>query len=781
VKRWAWVALLLGILGVLTYSVRPGKRRDGTGLAATHEAASRRTTRRPWNVSVVARDSVEPLQRLEAERGRADATEWAAEIRAQDHEEVFVTLWDALRAAPDPWIPLESFDFDEIRMAAETSSESLDLGIAEGRLEGEEKRWTRREALEAMGRWRREGWKLVQSEFRHRRYFERSDGGRSSVFHVVLHLRRNSPAERLSVTTELDVEWRNPRNPGEAPYPARLGAREVVMRRRAESGWFVRQLSRPLVPEAGLPFVDPLIVHDLDGNGSPEIVLGCKNEVFWNRGGGKFERGRMAGQLQDPLLAMVVCDATADGRPDLLGADHDGLVLVAGSAAGRLDGPPRRVWAAPARLENPIVMAVGDVDGDGDLDVWLAQYKVPYVGGQMPTPYFDANDGFPGYLLRQQTDGSFQDSTAECGLERKRHRRAYSAVFSDLDDDGDLDLSVVSDFAGLDVFQNDGKGHFSDVTETRFGRSRAFGMGQTLADLNGDGRLDLLMIGMNSFTGQRLDGLGLGPAALADYQRQRGAMAHGNRLYLARADRHEEVEAGRELVETGWSWGVTTADFDNDGDLDVYIVNGHKSRGTVRDYERQFWRHDIYVGTSGLDPVGELYFQTTAGRLYGAGWSYGGFEKNRLLLAQGGGRYAEAGWLLDVGFEDDFRNVAGADLDGDGRVDLVATTFGNWPEGRQGFHVFRNEINTTHHWIGFRLHDGGGGRTAIGASVKLWSGGRMQRRWIVAGDSYRSQHPAVAHFGLGNVGTVERAEIRWPNGSVQVLAAPGADRYHDVR
>ncbi|MGE4183261.1 MAG: FG-GAP repeat domain-containing protein, partial [Limisphaerales bacterium] len=687
--------------------------------------------------SQIDRETVSAWQRLEAERQHADATDWAVELRAQAHEEVFVELWDSLRAASDPWEPLKAVTFDEIRIGAASSTNALDLGVVETFHAGAERRWTRAEAVAEMERWRGEGWRCVQSEFRHRRYSESPDGTSTSVFHVSLHLRRESPPERAALTTELEVEWKPSPSVGQPPFPARLRASELVIRRRPEAGGFVRQLSRPLEPPQGIPFVDPLIVYDVDGNGFPEIILGCAGELIRNRDGTRFERARWLGGLRTPLLAQVIADVDGDSVPDLLGADHDGLWVVPGSPGGRWwEATPRRLWSAPFRLENPVVLAPGDVDSDGDLDVWLAQYKLPYVGGQMPTPYHDANDGFPGFLLVQETDGSFRDATAGSGLEGRRHRRAYSAVLSDLDDDGDLDLSVVSDFAGLDVFANDGKGRFSEVTGARFGASKAFGMGQALADFDGDARLDLLLIGMNSFTGQRLAGLGLGTLS-EELRRARREMAHGNRLYLGRGDRHTEAAPGRELVETGWSWGATAADFDNDGDLDVCVVNGHKSRGTVRDYERQFWLHDIQVGTSELDPVRELYFQTTARRLYGAGWSYGGFEKNRLLLAQADGRYAEAGWLLDIAYEDDFRNVVGADLDGDGRVDLVATTYGNWPEGRQGVHVFRNEIATSNHWIGFRLSDGGPGRTTLGGSVRVWSGGRVQRRWIVAGDGYR--------------------------------------------
>ena len=88
----------------------------------------------------------------------------------------------------------------------------------------------------------------------------------------------------------------------------------------------------------------------------------------------------------------------------------------------------------------------------------LGQYKVPYEKGQMPVPYFDANDGYPYHLLLNDGKGNFAAATEQAGLGRKRFRRVYSASLIDLDRDGDLDLIVVSDFHGIDAFENNRRG-----------------------------------------------------------------------------------------------------------------------------------------------------------------------------------------------------------------------------------------------------------------------------------------------------------------------------------
>src|SRR5439155_388038 len=173
-----------------------------------------------------------------------------------------------------------------------------------------------------------------------------------------------------------------------------------------------------------------------------------------------------------------------DASADYLCARFEGLVLFKGSAQGTFDEPGRLVWSANPHLKYAQALTCGDIDGDGDLDVFLGQYKVPYTRGQMPTPYYDANDGYPAYLLLNDGQGNFTDATAAAGLEKKRWRRTYSASFADLDSDGDLDLLVVSDFAGVDLYRNDGRGRFTDVTREWVAEPRAFGMAHALADFN---------------------------------------------------------------------------------------------------------------------------------------------------------------------------------------------------------------------------------------------------------------------------------------------------------
>ena len=192
------------------------------------------------------------------------------------------------------------------------------------------------------------------------------------------------------------------------------------------------------------------------------------------------------------MITGVFADFTGNGRADFLGAGTGNLVLYEADAKGRFDTPPR-IAASDIVFVNPITATAGDIDSDGDLDIWVAQYKPPYVQGQMPTPYYDANDGFPAYLLRNNGKGRFTDITETAGLAKKRFRRTYSSSLVDIDDDHDLDLVVCNDFAGLDLYLNNGQGQFADVSDTHLDQRHSFGMSLTFGDYNRDGKIDLFM------------------------------------------------------------------------------------------------------------------------------------------------------------------------------------------------------------------------------------------------------------------------------------------------
>jgi hypothetical protein len=629
----------------------------------------------------------------------------------------------------------------------------------------------------------RAGWELERTEFRHKR-FETDEAGRPgrSHFYFSAHLTNPRRAGRAIVDGDLVVDWAAPRTNEQLAVVKRIDASHLTIKTRQGAPALQPILLEQITPPEKSAFIDPLILYDLDGDGRSEIILAARNLLYRRQGADRYQPEPLCRHPPGLISSAVIADFDGDGAADLLCAKSEGLVLFKGSPQGTFDGPGRLAWPAVPPLKYAQVLTCGDVDRDGDLDVFVGQYRVPTIGQILRPRYYDANDGYPAHLLLNDGHGNFTDATTAAGLGQKGWRRTYSASFVDLDGDGNLDLLVVSDFAGLDLYRNDGRGHFTDVTGQWVAESRAFGMCHALADFNADGRLDVLMIGMNSPTVDRLEHLGLTRPGATEDPTMRRRMSFGNRLYLARADcGFEQTPLNDSIAHTGWSWGCSAFDFDNDGFPDVYIANGLQSKQSVRDYEPDFWLHDIYIDDSVDDLAATGYFLGKHSRTRGQGWSYGGYEKNRLCLNRRGESFVEIGQLMGVALEEDSRNVVADDLDGDGRIDLVVTTFEVWPEQKQTLRVYKNTLRDCGNWIGFRFREEAGGGSPVGVQVALRANGHRAVRHLVTGDSFRSQHPTTVHFGLGEADRVESVEVRWPNGQVVTLREPAVNCYHCLR
>ena len=711
-----------------------------------------------------------------------DQSAWAKELLAQSRARTVEELWDAINAATNKLGLAADFPVGEVRLGQWDTPEAL--------LDGIELRVSRGGGPILNGRdWRRwiqeldrAGWQLAQVEFRHRRFEQQaSDDPGRSLWYFSAHLVNESRAERVALQGDLVVDWGRAQ-PGQALAPVeRVDAGELIIQTRRGPAPFQLVLDERIIPPPRAYAIDPLIVHDLDHDGHSEIILPAVNRIYRPGGSNQYASEPLCAHPSGLILAAILADFDGDGAADLLCARFEGLFLFRGSGQGTFDQPGVLTWLPDEPLVNPMALTCGDVDGDGDLDVFLGQYKVPTLGQILRPRYYDANDGHPAFLLRNDGQGMFTDVTESSGLEAKRWRRVYSASFVDWDVDGDQDLLVVSDFAGADFHRNEGAGRFVDRTAEWLGESHAFGMAHTLADFDVDGRLDLLMIGMNSPTADRLDHLGLWRPDATEDRGMRARMTVGNRLYLGGSrEGRDPAWLGDSIARSGWSWGCSAFDFNNDGFPDVYIANGHESKKTVQDYEPEFWLHDIYIDESVDDAAATTYFTEKYGRTRGQGWSYGGYEKNRLYLNRAAGSFVEAGHVLGVALEQDSRCVVADDLDGDGRPDLLVTTLEVWPESKHTLKIYRNTLENGRNWIGFRFRNEPGGPSPVGARVSLRHGDQHIIRHIVTGDSFRSQHAGTIHFGLGGAKRVDSAEIHWPGGRSVTLREPALNRYHSI-
>ena len=471
--------------------------------------------------------------------------------------------------------------------------------------------------------------------------------------------------------------------------------------------------------------------------------------------------------------SLAIDDFTGDGVPDLFVCSFD---TGAAPRLLRSEGDGRFLNIAPtAGLQHQlggVNLVHGDVDNDGRLDVLLLRGGGFFAGSQ-----------FPLSLLRHDQPGHFVDVTATAGLEVAAPTR--SASFADIDRDGDLDLFVAyesePDFGGVKfpsrLFQNDGSGCFTDITATSGISNPDRAIGCVFADFDGDGLPELFV---SNF------------------------MAH-NRLFHNRGNgSFVECANERGVAAPVASGPCAVLDFDNDGDLDLFVSWQHHYRqirsvaawyleGRIEDDGHHLFEndgsghfHDV-AGRTGLrraqlatgintgdvdnDGFQDLYITTGAHDL-------AALFPNVLLL--GGERFRDATFAAGVGHLQKGNGVSLADLDGDGDLEIGAQVGGFYPDDGFGSVLFENPGNNNH-WLEVELRGVRDNRCGIGARVRAHlvtpTGERDVYVTVGVGGSLGC-NPLCAHLGLGNAERVAFVEVRWPaSGETQRVEAIGLDAH----
>lgn len=717
-------------------------------------------------------------------------TVWKQEIDAQKHEEVFIGLWDRLRNADDKVGVFKNFDFGTLKLGSISPAADLEDGIRLSATKGA----TMELDPQQWGAWLDEmaaaGFELIQSEWHHSRYQVDAKGKASSIVSIVLHVLNQKSNTRYAVTGKLSVEWRKEPNENGQYHPEFIDASDLTILERRGDPRFKQAFQFDVPGRGG----GPVISYDLNRDGLPEIILPGINSVLWNLGQRGFGVQPMSAAKTGSTDASVMGDFNGDGHVDYLCFGEfapvkgtiptKGVFLLPGKEDGRFEDLPRQVTTRPRvpELQGLASMAAGDVDGDGDLDVWVSQYKAPYLNGSMPTPYYDANDGYPSYLLLNNGDGfAFTEATQERGLGKKRYRRTYSNSFFDYDEDNDLDLVVVSDFSGVDLYRNNGRGEFKDVTAALIDDRRLFGMAHTFGDFNEDGWLDLYVTGMSSTTASRLEAMDARRLEFPEHNLMRSPMTFGNRLYFGQVGGgFRQSEISSMVARTGWAWGTASLDYDNDGDLEVYIANGHFSGETAKDYCTTFWTDDIYRGDSNDNQLMAKYFENNVKSMIEGKISWNGFEHNFLYTRMSDRKYHNVSFLMGVAEELDSRQVIAEDINADGKVDLLVSQL-NYREDKETtfMTIYYNMGPSRGNWIGARISEAPGQESPVGARILVVTNdGKRRIDTVTTGDSYQSQHSQIKHFGIGTVDGVEYMEVTWPSGYSKRIDNPLINQYH---
>jgi hypothetical protein len=759
---------LAGVLVANAYLRRQSATSPGPGpLAST--------------ASTLAPEVLEGFLAIEQREKEAIATTWAPEEVAQAWAGGIESFWNELNQHRGELAPLLALPARSFWVPHSESPTDLPLDIRSWRSSTNASPTPLDASDPRVAAWLAEGWGLEQSEWRHLRFQPATPTSpATSHFEVHLHLSRPSPPARAQIAATLRITWpqANPA-PGNPPHGDWVVEQFELLRREGEAAFQENtRLSVPPFPRT--TWVDPLIAPSPAQGRPKQFFLAARNLRIVKGPDGPWSASPLSPHHPGLIFTALLADFTGDGHDDLLCVVRNGVVLLPGDANLAFDQPAQPAWLAPERLHYAQAVTCGDIDNDGDLDVFVGQYRVPYEGGQMPRPFFDALDGPPAYLLRNRGDGHFDDITADSGLAAKRHRRSYGASFVDLDADGMLDLLVTSDFAGVDVYANQGQGRFSDRTAAWIDEPRAFGMSHLFSDFDADGALDFFVAGMPQPTADRLHALQRERPGHETWSMERARVTAGNRLYFGKPTGFGQRPAGAGMARAGWAWSAADLDLNQDRFPELHVVNGHETRASVRDYEREFWLHDIYVGDSTPRPEVDAYFSAKFAGTRSYGWSYGGYDKNRLYLNLGGERFVDVAHVLGLALETDCRNVLADDFDGDGAQDLLVTTFEVWPAQSQTLRFFDNTLPSSGHWIEIQPRSPTGQPSVLGTTVRLRDKAGWQVRTLVTGAGYRSQAGHVARFGVGDITEVEQVEVHWPGGLISRTNRLATDRRHII-
>ncbi len=513
-------------------------------------------------------------------------------------------------------------------------------------------------------------------------------------------------------------------------------------------------------------------VGDFDNDGHDDIYVcqpgGLPNRLYRNRGDGTFEdvTEKSGVGVLDNTSCALFADFDNRGLQDLLVVCGSGPLLFLNKGSGRYS-----LKADAFKFERPpqgtfTHAAAADYDRDGRLDIYFCVYNY-YLGLDQyhyPVPYYDARNGPPNFLLHNQGNGSFVDRTEAAGLNVENDRYSFACAWGDCDGNGWPDLYVANDFGRSNLYRNNGDGTFRAVASEAHVHDTGAGMSACWADFDNDGRQDIYVANMWSPAGMRISEQKVFQENNSEdvrslYRRH----ARGNSLYRNRADGKFENVSEQAKANVGrWAWSSDAWDFDHDGHPDIYVTNGYISGPDPRDVSSFFWRHVVARSPQTATPSPQYEEGWNAiNELIRSDLSWNGPERNVFYVNNQNGTFSDISGVVGLDFPDDSRSFALADLDGDGRLELILKNR-NAPQLR----LLRNQMTDIGNSICFRLRGTKSNRDAIGAAVTI-DGLKSQTKYVQAGSGFLSQHTKELSFGLGNTTGSIQARIRWPSGLSQ--------------
>jgi enediyne biosynthesis protein E4 len=492
-----------------------------------------------------------------------------------------------------------------------------------------------------------------------------------------------------------------------------------------------------------------MIDYDRDGwpdiffTNAPSVEMAsagkkARSALYHNNHDGTFTDVTDKAGVATPCWAMgvVVGDYNNDGWPDLLVTCFGGVVLYRNNGNGTFTDVTRQaglggdpLWATGA--------AFGDYDGDGWPDLFVSHYvaldlkDLPTFGSRVTCQYHGIAvqcgprglKGSPDNLYHNNGNGTFTDVSKQAGVDDAQGYDGLTAVWNDFNNDGRLDLFVANDGEPNYLYRNDGNGHFTEVAYNsgvavnQDGAEQA-NMGVALGDYNHTGRMSIAITHFN--------------AEYAALYRNDGDLSFTDVSYSSGIARSTTPHVG---------WGDGFFDFDNDGWLDFFMVNGH-----------------VYPQVDSVD-IDSKYR-----------------EPKLLFLNEHDGKFKDISKLVGPVIQQPqvSRGMAMGDLFNNGKVDLVVENLVGSPM------ILAPEGGPPNHWVSFQLEGTKCNRLALNARVIATAGDLVQTGEVLSGGSYLSQNDLRIHFGLGSRTMVDKVEVLWPDGDKQSFTNLPADRFYQI-
>ena len=521
-------------------------------------------------------------------------------------------------------------------------------------------------------------------------------------------------------------------------------------------------------------------VGDLNGDGLPEVMLTSNqngNHLYLNNGHFQFQdittEAGVSGKKDGWATGVTFADVNGDGRLDI-------YVCYAGNIAGKrrvnelyinqgLDKngvPTFKELAEEYGLADEgysTQAAFFDYDNDGNLDMFLVNnsYRPANSFGLRNTR--NVRDPLGGHkLFHNDGNGHFSDVSAKAGIYGGEIAFGLGVVVSDVNRDGWPDIYVSNDFFERDyLYINNHDGTFDERLDKEMPYLSYFSMGLDIADINNDGWPDIYTTDMLPEDEYRLRTTSLFEGWDTYQTKVRNGFHYQlmrNMLQLNNGNgTFSDIGQLAGVARTDWSWSALLADFDLDGNKDIYVTNGIAKDVTSQDYVAFLANQQTMINATKGKRVD---FKALTDAMTSTKLEHYAFRNNGNLTFTN----ETSSWGLD---KPSFANGAAyVDLDGDGALDLVVNNMDD-----EAF-VYRNNarsLRKDNHYLQVNLEGEGHNRFALGAKVTLQNGGRIQYQELSPTRGFESSSDYILTFGLGKIDTVQTVTVDWPDGRVSTL------------